>query len=97
MLSLKDTPCHLHWLRAYYITGDEAHGSSIFAKITQAEQDGKRPSPHQREKLYDFIDIHDLARMIVLAKRPGQGGRHYQRLHRQTYVPGRPGGAVFAG
>ncbi len=29
MLTLADAPCKLHWLRAYYITGDEAHGSSI--------------------------------------------------------------------
>ena len=44
MLTLVDSPCKLHWLRAYYITGDEVHGSSIFAKITQAEQDGKKTS-----------------------------------------------------
>ena len=31
MLPLDGSPCKLHWLRAYYITGDEAHGSSIFA------------------------------------------------------------------
>ena len=68
MLSLKDSSCHLHWLRAYYITGDEAHGSSIFAKITQAELDGKKTFPFTSGKnLYDFIDINDLARMIVLA------------------------------
>ena len=68
MLSLKDTGCHLHWLRAYYITGDEAHGSSIFAKITQAEIDGKATFPFTSGKnLYDFIDVKELAKMIVLA------------------------------
>ena len=40
MLSLDGSPCKLHWLRAYYITGDEAHGSSIFAKLAQAEING---------------------------------------------------------
>ena len=45
MLSLPAMGCRLHWLRAYYITGDEAHGSSIFAKITQAELDGKKTFP----------------------------------------------------
>lgn len=68
MLSLKDGPCRLHWLRAYYITGDEAHGSSIFAKITQAELDGRETFPFTSGKnLYDFIDVRDLACMIVLA------------------------------
>ena len=68
MLSLKDGPCRLPWLRAYYITGDEVHGSSIFAKITQAELDGRETFPFTSGKnLYDFIDVRDLACMIVLA------------------------------
>ena len=45
MLSLQGSSCNLHWLRAYYITGDEAHGSSIFAKLAQAELDGKMTLP----------------------------------------------------
>lgn len=68
MLSMTDKPCKLHWLRAYYITGDEAHGSSIFAKITQAEQDGKQSFPFTSGKnKYDFIDVDELATMIVAA------------------------------
>ena len=68
MLSLADSPSRLHWLRAYYITGDEAHGSSIFAKITQAEQDGKATFPFTSgSNLYDFIDVDELANMIVAA------------------------------
>ena len=68
MLSLKDSPCVLHWLRAYYITGDEAHGSSIFAKITQAELDGKETFPFTSGKnQYDFIDLERLSKMIVAA------------------------------
>lgn len=68
MLSLPGKGCTLHWLRAYYITGDEAHGSSIFAKLTQAEQDGKATFPFTSgENLYDFIDVDELARMIVAA------------------------------
>lgn len=68
MLSLADSPCKLHWLRAYYITGDEAHGSSIFAKITQAELDGKATFPFTSGKnKYDFIDIDRLVTMIVAA------------------------------
>lgn len=68
MLSLKGSPCCLHWLRAYYITGDEAHGSSIFAKITQAELDGKQTFPFTSGKnQYDFIDLDELSHMIVAA------------------------------
>ena len=63
----------LHWLRAYYITGDEAHGSSIFAKITQAEQDGKATFPFTSGKnKYDFIDVDRLAQMIVAASVQGE-------------------------
>lgn len=73
LLSAAGTRCHLHWLRAYYITGDEAHGSSIFAKIAQAEQDGKKTFPFTSGKnQYDFIDIDDLAKMIVVASVQGQ-------------------------
>ncbi len=68
MLSLEDSPCKLHWLRAYYITGDEAHGSSIFAKLAQAEEEGKETFPFTSGKnLYDFIDVDELAHMIVAA------------------------------
>lgn len=68
MISLPAAGCRLHWLRAYYITGDEAHGSSIFAKITQAELDGKKTFPFTTGKnKYDFIDVDRLAQMIVAA------------------------------
>lgn len=68
MLSLKDSGCTLHWLRAYYITGDEAHGSSIFAKIAQAELDGKKTFPFTSgQNKYDFIDVDTLSEMIVAA------------------------------
>lgn len=32
MLMTKDSSCKLHWLRAYYITGDDMRGSNIFPK-----------------------------------------------------------------
>lgn len=68
MLSLQGSSCNLHWLRAYYITGDEAHGSSIFAKIAQAELDGKTTFPFTSgQNKYDFIDLDELATMIVAA------------------------------
>lgn len=44
MLSLQGSSCNLHWLRAYYITGDEAHGSSIFAKSHRQSWTAKQRS-----------------------------------------------------
>ena len=47
---------------------DAVHGSSIIAKITQAEQDGKKTFPFTSgSNLYDFIDVDELANMIVAA------------------------------
>lgn len=89
MLSLQGSSCNLHWLRAYYITGDEAHGSSIFAKIAQAELDGKTTFPFTSgQNKYDFIDLDELATMIVAGQRAEQGQRHHQRLHRPAADPG---------
>ena len=67
-LSAKDVKCRLRWLRAYYITGDDAKNHSIFAKIVQAVQDGKKEFPFTTGKnKYDFIDVVDLAEMIAKA------------------------------
>lgn len=68
LLSAKETDCKLHWLRAYYITGDDLHNNSIFAKITQAALDGKTEFPFTSGKnKYDFIDVDELAKMIAVA------------------------------
>lgn len=68
LLSAKETACKLHWLRAYYITGDDLHNNSIFAKITQAALDGKTEFPFTSGKnKYDFIDVDELAKMIAVA------------------------------
>lgn len=56
----------VNWLRAYYIFGDDAHGSSIFAKIVQAVNEGKKTFPFTTGKnKYDFIHIDNLAEMIA--------------------------------
>lgn len=68
LLSAKEMDCKLHWLRAYYITGDDLHNNSIFAKITQAALDGKTEFPFTSGKnKYDFIDVDELAKMIAVA------------------------------
>ena len=68
MLSSQNSSCVLHWLRAYYITGDDLRGSSIFGKITAAAAAGQKEFPFTSGKnLYDFIDVDDLAKMIATA------------------------------
>jgi dTDP-6-deoxy-L-talose 4-dehydrogenase (NAD+) len=64
----KDKDVYLHWLRAYYIYGDDARGSSIFAKLYQAVEDGKTEFPFTTGKnLYDFIHVDELANQILCA------------------------------
>lgn len=68
LLTAQNSDCKLHWLRAYYITGDDLRGSSIFAKLTQAAQNGQKEFPFTSGKnLYDFIDVDQLAFMIAVA------------------------------
>lgn len=58
----------VHWLRAYYIYGDDARGSSIFAKLVQAAEDGRKTFPFTSGKnRYDFIHVDELARQIMKA------------------------------
>ena len=63
-----DENVDVHWLRAYYIYGDDARGSSVFAKIVQAVEDGRKTFPFTSgENKFDFIHIDELARQIVAA------------------------------
>lgn len=68
LLLAKNTDVKIFWLRAYYILGDDRRNSSIFTKLLQAEEDGKKEFPFTTgESRYDFIDIKELARQIVSA------------------------------
>ncbi len=68
MLYVKDKDVNLHWLRAYYIYGDDMRGSSIFAKLCQAEEDGKEEFPFTTGKnKYDFVHVDQLSEMICTA------------------------------
>lgn len=68
MLYTKDKDVNVHWLRGYYIYGDDLRGSSIFAKLTQAELDGKEEFPFTSGKnKYDFIHVDTLAKQIMAA------------------------------
>ena len=58
-------PVSFKWLRAYYITGDDKNNKSIFAKILQMAEEGKKTFPFTSGvNKYDFIDVKLLAQYI---------------------------------
>lgn len=58
----------LKWLRAFYITGDDAHNNSIFAKILQMANEGKKTFPFTDGKSrFDFKDVNELSQQIIAA------------------------------
>lgn len=68
ILLTQNTDVNLYWLRAYYILGDDRRNSSIFTKILQAVEDGKKKFPFTTgTNRYDFIEIGELAHQIVAA------------------------------
>ena len=68
LIEAKRLDFSLYWLRGYYIYGDDTRGSSIFAKISQAADEGKKEFPFTTgQNKYDFISIDGLAKQIVSA------------------------------
>lgn len=57
-----------HWLRGYYIYGDDERSNSVFAKLLQAAKEGKSEFPFNSGKnKYDFISIDEMSEQIALA------------------------------
>lgn len=57
--------CILQWLRAYYILGDDKKNNSIFCKLLNAAEEGKKTFPFTTGKnKYDFINVDELAHLI---------------------------------
>ncbi len=66
LMLCQDKGVTCQWLRAYYILGDDLKSNSIFSKITQAANDGKKEFPFTTgECKYDFISVDDLAYQIA--------------------------------
>lgn len=58
----------LKWLRAFYVTGDDEHNKSIFAKILEMNKIGQQTFPFTSgNNKYDFLNIDELAKQIVCA------------------------------
>lgn len=68
LLYAKDKDVNIYWLRAYYIIGDDLKNNSIFSKLLQTANEGKKEFPFTTGVTqYDFISIDELARQIVAA------------------------------
>ena len=68
MAYCEDKDVSLKWLRAYYITGDDKNNKSIFAKILQMAEEGKKTFPFTSGlNKYDFIEVTKLAKYIAEA------------------------------
>lgn len=53
------------WLRGYYIVGNSQFGSSIFSKLTVAENENKDKFPFTLgQNQYDFIDYEDFCEQV---------------------------------
>ncbi len=62
----KDKECVFQWLRGFYILGDDLKNHSIFTKLLQANQEGKKIFPFTTGKnKYDFIDVNELVNQIT--------------------------------
>lgn len=56
------------WLRGYYIVGNSKFGSSIFSKITAAEEEGKAEFPFTTgQNQYDFVDYPEFCNQVAAA------------------------------
>lgn len=65
---VKDKDVYMHWLRGFYIIGNDERSSSVFGKIIRANNEGKKEFPlNSGKNKYDFIKIDDLCNQIIAA------------------------------
>lgn len=65
-LMTKDTSTVVQWIRGFYIVGNTNFGSSIFSKITAAENEGKEVFPFTTgQNQWDFIDYADFCEQVA--------------------------------
>ena len=64
----RDKKVAFHWLRGFYIYGDDAKSSSVLGKIIEADKNGQEFFPFTSGKnLCDYISVYELARQIASA------------------------------
>lgn len=58
---------NFQWLRGYYIVGNSQFGSSIFSKITEAVNEGKKTFPFTMGvNQFDFLDYDEFCRQVAM-------------------------------
>ena len=58
----------MHWLRAFYITGNDLNSNSVFGKLLRSALNGQKEFPFTSGKnQYDFISVDELCRQIIAA------------------------------
>lgn len=63
----KDYDFVFQWIRGFYIVGNVQYGCSIFSKIAEAVEQGKKEFPFTMgENQYDFIDYDDFCQQVAL-------------------------------
>lgn len=64
----KDKDVCVHWLRAFYITGNDLNSNSVFGKLLRSALNGQKEFPFTSGKnQYDFISVDELCRQIIAA------------------------------
>lgn len=64
----KDKEVCVHWLRAFYITGNDLNSNSVFGKLLRSALNGQKEFPFTSGKnQYDFISVDELCRQIIAA------------------------------
>lgn len=54
------------WIRGFYIVGNSSYGSSIFSKISKAEEEGKKEFPFTTgQNQWDFIDYNEFCLQVA--------------------------------
>ena len=62
----KENSVPVQWMRGYYIVGNIKYGSSIFSKITIAEESGEREFPFTLgQNQFDFIDYGEFCNQVA--------------------------------
>ena len=62
----KKNNVEFQWLRGYYIVGNSRYGSSVFSKIMEFAEAGKKEFPFtQGLNQFDFIDYREFCEQIV--------------------------------
>lgn len=61
-----DNAVIFQWIRGFYIVGNTSAGCSVFSKITQAVQEGKKEFPFTKGvNQYDFIDYDEFCVQVA--------------------------------